>query len=473
MRQVLSRLAIVIGLLAIVAPKPTLFDMQRWLAKGDEATHNNNLDQAAGYYDRAESRGAALLNPNKTSSTLMLNPSFHNTSDALVHLLAEAEQHGWSNATRQQYAEYRQILGSSQPMLALFTLDPDILGEDIVPVLRDLGMTEVGKQNWEAAVEYLTALVALQPDDTETNYILGLITITEDTRRAFSYFDAIDRDSPYSTSVNVLREVVLNFSNPVTEADYQSLGLALIELEAWVFAERAFNTAIAIEQDWLSYTYRGYVRDHIAEKSGFNDYGNALALAPTSPLVYYFLGLHWRQVDDLDASRDAFLNAYFLETTNAAYAVETGRAYQLLGNNIAAEDWFNVAVALEPDNVQWQQLRAAFYANEGFALEEDGVAAIQEAYTLAPENPDILTSLGYAYLQLEDTEMAQNYLELAIALEPNNARAQYIYGLTMTEQQDGEAAIAAFLQAVEIEGTTAGYGLLAARSLQQLGITLP
>jgi tetratricopeptide (TPR) repeat protein len=183
--------------------------------------------------------------------------------------------------------------------------------------------------------------------------------------------------------------------------------------------------------------------------------------------------LHWRQVDDLDASREAFLNAYFLETTNPAYAVETGRAYQLLGNNIAAEDWFNVAVALEPDNVQWQQLRAGFYANEGFALDGDGISAIQEAYALAPDNPDILTSLGYAYLQLEDVDMAQNYLELAITIEPNDARTQYIYGLTMSEQQDGEAAIAAFLRAVEIEGSTTSYGLLAARSLQQLGIALP
>jgi tetratricopeptide (TPR) repeat protein len=319
----------------------------------------------------------------------------------------------------------------------------------------------------------LDTLVSLQPDDTETNYLLGLITITEDTRRAFSYFDAMDRNSPRIAAVNVLREVVLNFSNPVTESDYQTLGLALIELEEWVFAERAFNAAIAFEQDWLSYTYRGYVRDHIAGQSGFDDYGNALSLAPTSPLVYYFLGLHWRQVDDLDASRDAFLNAYFLETTNPAYAVETGRAYQLLGNNIAAEDWFNVAVALEPENIQWQQLRAEFYAKEGFALDGDGIAAIQEAYALAPEDPDILTSLGHAYLQLEDIDMAQNYLELAINIKPNDARTQYIYGLVMSEQQNGEAAIAAFLQAVEIEGSTTGYGLQAARSLQQLGIALP
>lgn len=467
-RRVLPHLAVVVAWLVIVAPKPTLFDIQRWLEKGDEALQNQELDKATDYYGRAEQRGA-VLNISSASSP----PNTIQTSDDLVLLLTETEQTGWSDTTRRQYADYRQMLGSSQPMLALFGLDPDALGDDIIPVLYDLATTEMAKENWDAAVEYFEALLILEPDNEETNYLLGMITIIEDTRLAFGYFDALDRESAHIDTIDKLREVVLAFSNPATDADYQSLGLVLIELEEWVFAERAFNAAIALEQDWLSYTYRGFARDHITGKNGFEDYGNALALSPNSSLIYYFLGLHWRQGNNLEDSRDAFLNAYFLETTNPAYAIETGIGYRLLGNNIAAEDWFNIAVALEPDNLQWQQVRAAFYADEAFALETGGLTAIQEAYDFAPEDPDILTSLGYAYFQLEDFDMAQNYLAQATTIAPTNARAQYIYGLTLMEQQDAEAAIDAFLQAVDVEGTTTGYGLKAARSLQQLGITLP
>lgn len=473
MRQVVPRLVVVIGLLVLVSPKPTSLDIQRWLDKGDEASKNQDVNQANHYYERAEKRDTLAESSANDSFIAASTENSTNPNDALVMLINEHEQNEWTDETRQQYAVYRQALGSSQAMLALFEVNPTALGSDTIPLLRELADAEIAQQNWEAAVEYLEALLLLQPNDSRTNYLLGLITLTEDTRRAFTYFNTIGSDPEINQAVESLSRVAVAFNEPVTYSDYQSLGLTLIDLEEWVFAERAFNAAIALEQDWLSFTYRGYVRDHIEGDSGFKDFGSALALAPTSPLVYYFLGLHWRQADDLATSHEAFLNAYFLETTNPAYAIEIGRTNLLMGDNISAEEWFNIAVSLEPDNLQWHQLRAAFYADEGFALESDGIAAIQEDYTFAPEDPDILTSLGYAHLQLENVDDAQNFLELAINIDPNSARTQYIYGLTMQEQEDTETAINAFLRAVEIEGELTGYGLLSARILEQFNITLP
>ena len=241
-----------------------------------------------------------------------------------------------------------------------------------------------------------------------------------------------------------------------------------MDLTEWGCAERAFGAALVMDNfDWQSYVYRGYVRDQIAG-DGLTDLETALALNP-SGLTYYFLGLHYRKIErNLPAARDALAQAYALDPTNPALAAELGSAYQESSDYAAAENWYSLAVSLAPDDVRWQRLRAAFYADANFQLDQVGLAAIQEAYTLTPRDVDVLTSMGAAYFWLFDREQARSYLQQALTIEPDNPRTRYYFALQLEREGDTQGALDSLTFVVQQMGSDEGFGLLAAREIQRL-----
>src|SRR5262249_7338070 len=72
---------------------------------------------------------------------------------------------------------------------------------------------------------------------------------------------------------------------------------------------------------------------------------------------------------------------------------------------------------------------------------------LDQAYSLAPNSPDVNFLLGYLYFQQKDFAKADNYLEVATKLSPQNAEAFTLLGRTHLEQEDLPAAQSALQQA--------------------------
>jgi tetratricopeptide (TPR) repeat protein len=203
---------------------------------------------------------------------------------------------------------------------------------------------------------------------------------------------------------------------------------------------------------------------------GFTDLEIAIGLAPNTTLPYYFMGLHWRNADtpDFAKAHDAFSLAYLTEADNPALAIEIGRTFQLENQFELARDWYNIAVGLDPDNPEWARVQAAFYADTEYDLEEEGFAAIEAAYRLATDDPDIQASLGRAYFLRDELPQAQELLARAVELDPQSPRARYYFGVLLRRLGDDVAAARNFEVVVGNFGTESGFGALAARALSQI-----
>ncbi|KAB2866481.1 MAG: tetratricopeptide repeat protein [Anaerolineae bacterium] len=397
---------------------------------------------------------------NSPTATLIPN-------DELVLLLAKVDREGWTPAYRQAYARLMTEQGNLPAVNAFISVTTDLTVDDL-PILWRLSEDALSQRDWSTATTHLQQILQLNPQDARASYQLALLLATEAPSEAVPYLEQAALSTEYADQVRTIQGVLAQFSNEPTPEDWRTLGLVCMDLVEWGCAERAFSAALTMDSlDWQSYVYRGYVRDQIAG-DGLTDLETALALNP-SGLTYYFLGLHYRKIEqNLQAARDVLAQAYALDPTNPALAAELGSTYQESSEYAAAENWYSLAVSLAPEDVRWQRLRAAFYADANFQLDEVGLAAIQEAYALAPRDVDILTSMGAAYFWLFDREQARSFLQQALTIEPNNPRTRYYFALQLEREGDTQGALDSLTFVVQTLGPDTGFGLLAAREIQRL-----
>ncbi len=397
---------------------------------------------------------------NKSTATLIPN-------DELVLLLAAVDREGWTPTNFHDYARLMTEKGNLAAVNALVAAATDLTAND-VPMLWRLTEDALSRRDWSVAIGHLQQILQLNPQDARASYHLGLLLATDTPAEAIPYFAQAALADEYANQSRTIQSVLAQFSNDPTPEDWRTLGLVCMDLTEWACAERSFSAVLAMDNlDWQSYVYRGYVRDQMAG-DGLTDLETALALNP-SGLTYYFLGLHYRKIErNLPAARDALAQAYALDPTNPALAAELGSAYQESSDYAAAENWYSLAVSLAPEDVRWQRLRAAFYADANFQLAEVGLAAIQEAYTLAPRDVDVLTSMGAAYFWLFDREQARSYLQQALTVEPDNPRTRYYFALQLEREGDTQGALDSLTFVVQQLGSDEGFGLLAAREIQRL-----
>jgi cytochrome c-type biogenesis protein CcmH/NrfG len=214
--------------------------------------------------------------------------------------------------------------------------------------------------------------------------------------------------------------------------------------------------------------YLGFVRDQQG-RDGLPDLETALAMAPGDPTVYFLLGQHWRKVEDHEAAYNAFVEAYRITPDNPALAAEVGTSLQLMGELSEAEGWLRTAIELAPVDPRWYGLLAAFYADTGYELETTGLAFVEEAAQLVPQDSDIHASLGWVYYQLGDFAKAYEQLNIAVTLDPQHPRSRYYFGIVLEYVGDRAGAAESYRFVVQEVGSETGFGLLASRALERLG----
>jgi Flp pilus assembly protein TadD len=437
-------------------------DYWRWRA---ERVRDDDPALALVYYRRAISAGAdsSALTSDMLSLRHLLDPA---PARQPIYVLAKARQSGWTDDLRLRYLESQGAISALQFLIASGqALSPAELENIWVLVAADLEQLD-----WASLRGHLQALLSSQPENPRANYLLGVLLAIEDPPLAGGYLDNAASDPLYSASVGRIQALIALYTPDTAHAYYQSLGNIFIELGEWGVADYAFTRAVAIDSlDWFSFAWRGYARDQLGINA-LKDHETAVALAPAIALPYYFLGLHWRGQDppDFAKAHAALSRAWLLEPENPALAVEIGQTYQQENELTTAAEWYALAVSLDPTNLQWRRVEAMFYADTAYALEQTGLDVIEQVYEIAPDDVDIVASLGRAYHLRNRGEEASYHLRRAVALSATNARARYYYALLLEAQGDLPGARFSLQEVISLEGDSSGYGLLAARRLATL-----
>jgi tetratricopeptide (TPR) repeat protein len=463
---VLARFVLVAAFLWVARLEPRSAPVRRWLASGDGAAREGRYDGALAAYQRALN----ITLPDAAIYERLVQASLagQRYDSAQMYLYALVGLDGWTPERREQLRQIFEQNGEAARADALL-----ILSEvESRSVLWNQAQKQIARLDWEQAERTLGRLLALDPGDVQALYQLALLLAPVDQTYARDYLGRVARDSEYAARVEVVQAALDMYSLYTPTDAHTHLGVTLVGLGEWPFAERALQWALeANSVNPAALAYLGFVRDQQG-RDGLPDLEAALAMDPNDPIIYYLLGQHWRQAGRHAEEFEAFTSAYWLDSGNPALAVEVGVALQNQGDLPGAEEWFRRAVTLEPDNTAWRRMLAALYADTGFQLEAVGLAFIEDSSQRAPDDPDIRASLGWAYYQTNDLLRAYAELSTAVGLDPENARSRYYFGMVLERRGDDQGAADSYWFVVDELGPDTGFGLLAARALQRLGYTL-
>jgi len=304
-------------------------------------------------------------------------------AQALYHVEALALADGWTAERHRLAGDLWVRLGDGEQALFHREQAAVIAVPDAV-LLQSLAAAYIERGRWQDVSKVLAALLALDPENAWANYHLGLLRAPFFPDEAAGYLRQAALDPQFSETARAVR-VALIESRAAAEVDAPSLpmrvGLTLVRQRQWNYAELAFqqaNTlALALTGDPLpeALAYTGLAQDQQGKD------GAAVALAalradPNDAQVRYLLALHYRHIEDYDASLNAMVAAVALSPDSPALYAELATAYRLLGDMAAAEVWLRAAVDYSGGAPEFQQMLDEFYAQEAFSVD---IAATLEA----------------------------------------------------------------------------------------------
>ena len=256
----------------------------------------------------------------------------------------------------------------------------------------------------EAAQSYRDAIALSIPDETaaQSYRLLG---------------DIYSRNDQWERAIR-LYEFAVEI-DPETAFNYYRLGKARDETGDYSGAAKAFDRAIEREPRGLYFLARGNLDfDRGEAKSAVKFYRRGLETGEERRRLLINLGIAEQARGNFVEARDAYRNAREMNLEKKLQYLITMNLGELLmreGKPQEAAGEFEQATELRDD--------AESNYNLGLARLEAGlwtgaVEALEQARSRSPEDPEIVTDLGFAYQQIEEYQSAVEQYEAAIDLRP-------------------------------------------------------
>ncbi len=289
-----------------------------------------------------------------------------------------------------------------------------------------LGRGSVAQGHLDQAVSYLTRALQLRPtaaDAAESHRLLGRLLADESPNQAASHLQQAG-----DGEMLAVLEAVNAEPDPARRAIL--LGVAFLQRDELSLARHCLEHAIALAPtDAQAHAYLAHTLDRLGETVAAGELlDQALALDPDSALTYYFLGVHKRLAGNAREALDALWEALLRDPENAALRVEMAEAFVDLGDYSHAEEWYQGAVEVAPDHIEFHILLVCFYLDHLYRVKEGGVPAAEAAVALAPDNARVHDLLGWAYHLADRHAEGEQALLQALALDPNLVSAHYHLG---------------------------------------------
>jgi Tfp pilus assembly protein PilF len=152
-----------------------------------------------------------------------------------------------------------------------------------------------------------------------------------------------------------------------------------------------------------------------------------------------------------------------LDPANGAVYAEIAATYQLMGQYLAAEEWYRAAVAVAPEEPGFRLLLARFYVDV-VPKPREGLDAARQSAALSPDDPEAQDLLGWANYLAGNLSAARLALERALDLDRDYARAYYHLGVVCDQLGDHATASWAYHRAIDLDAE----GTYRAKALQEL-----
>jgi len=172
----------------------------------------------------------------------------------------------------------------------------------------------------------------------------------------------------------------------------------------------------------VAYYNRGYAYFNKNDNDrAIKDYSEAIRLDPKNARTYGSRGDAYRGKSDFDRAARDYGKAIELagkpEKAHWTYWLFRGVSYERLGKWPQAEADFLKAMELDPDQPSVLNQLGFNWVDRNLKLKE-GLALLEKAAKLKPDDGNMLDSLGWAHYRLGDYQEAIKLLERAAALEP-------------------------------------------------------
>jgi tetratricopeptide (TPR) repeat protein len=181
----------------------------------------------------------------------------------------------------------------------------------------------------------------------------------------------------------------------------------------------------------------------------------ALSWNPSDADGWYYLGRTKYNENRFSEAIDAFQTCLKLDTHNVKAEDNLGLSYEGLNQIQQATQAFQTAIAWQAGT---NKKDAQPYLNLGMLLAEQeppdsGLVYLQEAVALAPQNAKAHEQLGRVYLKLKRWKGSQDELEKAVQLAPNSSSLHYELGINYRDQGLKDQAKKEFDRCTELNAT--------------------
>lgn len=359
-----------------------------WQARGEVLLAQGRYAEAAVALDQAERLGAG------PGATLALGESLAGQGDWAGALLA------WLRA---------QTLAPDDPQVYLA-----------------LARGSLAQGSFQQAQGYLEAALSLEPSPGQSataHALMGRLLAGDDPAAAAGHLQQAG-DADMLAVVHAVEAEAAPARRDLL------LGAAFLQRDELTLARRHLERSI--DRDPASaeaHAYLAHALDRLGETVAAGRLlQHALALESDSALVYYFLGNHHLRLGRIADAQAALWEALQRDPDNAAFCVEMAKAFANQADYARAGEWYRAAVEAEPEDAGFRLLLAQFYVDHVYRMEEEGVAAAEEAAALAPTDARAQDLLGWAYQLAGRPAEAEAALRRALTLDPDLVSAHFHLG---------------------------------------------
>lgn len=315
------------------------------------------------------------------------------------------------------------------------------------------GLRFLEEGQFSKARDLLSLLITQFPSDAEAHHLLGIIEL--------------ERSNLDTAYIFVNTAVDIDSTNSIF---YTTLGNIEFQRHNFSAAEKAFINALRYNPEKIEYSYnlaKFYLSQQQYAKA-IDSYYNILRLDPSNYLAirgitisylffgettiaiehanewvaeypdhdeaYYYQGLCFYALHDLNQALAAYDKGLNFGPNNAAIMAGVAACYLALGNSNIAESYLHKALTLEPHNpIYIYNLACLEFDRNNIITAEDLFA---NAFNLDKNYYETLCGLGKIELFKHNTECALNYFSQARKLEPTSNIPKLLSATTKLQAGD-------------------------------------
>lgn len=455
-RKALNRILLALLATLLVVTPPTIEGPVRLLREGDLLHQRGRYSRSLDHYREASKTRVLGAIPDIRVAKLQLTHRNQPVEEAMDHLERVGADEGVRQTVlgimafrRQDYVEARHYLLDAlktRPFdeeARYYLARSHLLLGDYDEAIREfnkvLATPIPGPSRWQEAARYN----------------LGLLHIVRGEQAAVEHLREAAKgkvDAELGKKALTLLSALETGGEDRQSDDPLALGIALLAVGEARLARSQLEKGLDLTSRRAhTLAYLGYVDWLEGEHTRAEDLlEQSVRLQADSPIGHYFLGVLRRAQGRLADALTEFQRVIAIDPESAPAYVELGQTLILERDYAGAASAFERAVEIYPDNAAYVLRLAQFYLDHAIRLDRALVVA-RKAVELAPESADALDALGWASWANGQAYDARHNLELAIAANPDLARAHYHLAVLLERTGDAEAAAREFRRVIDLE----------------------